>query len=127
MMVSLSSFLFFFVFFHSNLSFLFIGPYNNIKSWNYTALITAFDAKAYTYKVTTEAEAEEALQKVMLFLSFFSFFFVFFPSNLLHQALERKDALNFIECILDRDDCSKELLEWGSRVASANSRPPNPR
>merc|ERR1739848_434465 len=80
------------------------GPYNNIQSWNYSLIISAFatNASVYTYKVTTESEAEEALQK----------------------ALERKDALNFIECIIDRDDCSKELLEWGSRVASANSRPP---
>ena len=23
-----------------------------------------------------------------------------------------------------RDDCSSELLEWGARVAAANSRPP---
>ena len=32
--------------------------------------------------------------------------------------------LCFIECIVDTDDCSKELLEWGSRVAAANARPP---
>ena len=46
----------------------------------------------------------------------------------LEEALseERADCLNFIECIVDRDDCSKELLEWGSRVAAANGRPPNP-
>ena len=36
------------------------------------------------------------------------------------------DRLCFIECFTHRDDCSKELLEWGSRVASANGRPPNP-
>ena len=34
--------------------------------------------------------------------------------------------LCFIEAFVHRDDCSKELLEWGSRVAAANSRPPNP-
>lgn len=28
----------------------------------------------------------------------------------------------FIELIVDKDDCSKELLEWGSRVAHANGR-----
>ncbi|GAU40705.1 hypothetical protein TSUD_263550, partial [Trifolium subterraneum] len=28
--------------------------------------------------------------------------------------------------IAHKDDTSKELLEWGSRVSSANSRPPNP-
>ncbi len=32
----------------------------------------------------------------------------------------------FIEVVTHKDDCSRELLEWGSRVATANSRPPNP-
>jgi len=39
---------------------------------------------------------------------------------------EKKDFLCFIEVILHKDDTSKELLEWGSRVAAANGRPPNP-
>lgn len=39
---------------------------------------------------------------------------------------EKKDCLCFIEVIVHKDDTSKELLEWGSRVSSADSRPPNP-
>ncbi|KAH0997550.1 hypothetical protein GBA52_021414 [Prunus armeniaca] len=39
---------------------------------------------------------------------------------------EKKDCLCFIEVIVHKDDTSKELLEWGSRVSSANSRLPNP-
>lgn len=39
---------------------------------------------------------------------------------------EKKDCFCFIEVIVHKDDTSKELLEWGSRVASANGRPPNP-
>ncbi|KAF8721410.1 hypothetical protein HU200_023123 [Digitaria exilis] len=39
---------------------------------------------------------------------------------------EKKDSLCFIEVICHKDDTSKELLEWGSRVSAANSRPPNP-
>ena len=39
---------------------------------------------------------------------------------------EKQDCLCFIEVIVHKDDTSKELLEWGSRVSSANSRPPNP-
>ena len=35
-----------------------------------------------------------------------------------------RDGLCLIEVIIDRDDCSKELLEWGSRVSSNNGRPP---
>lgn len=39
---------------------------------------------------------------------------------------EQKDSLCFVEVMLHKDDTSKELLEWGSRVANANGRPPNP-
>ncbi|KAG5555029.1 hypothetical protein RHGRI_012537 [Rhododendron griersonianum] len=39
---------------------------------------------------------------------------------------EKKDRLCFIEAIIHKDDTSKELLEWGSRVSAANRRPPNP-
>ena len=35
-----------------------------------------------------------------------------------------RDSLVFIEALIHRDDCSAELLEWGSRVSAANSRPP---
>lgn len=38
----------------------------------------------------------------------------------------KKDSLCFIEVFAHKDDTSKELLEWGSRVSAANSRPPNP-
>lgn len=38
----------------------------------------------------------------------------------------QKDSLCFLEVQVHKDDTSKELLEWGSRVAAANSRPPNP-
>ncbi|KAF8749376.1 hypothetical protein HU200_012715 [Digitaria exilis] len=39
---------------------------------------------------------------------------------------DHKDCLCFIEVVAHKDDTSKELLEWGSRVSAANSRPPNP-
>lgn len=45
----------------------------------------------------------------------------------LETAIEKALAhggLSLIEVIIDRDDCSKELLEWGSRVSANNSRPP---
>jgi indolepyruvate decarboxylase len=29
-----------------------------------------------------------------------------------------------IECVIDRHDCSKELISWGRRVATANARAP---
>jgi pyruvate decarboxylase len=83
------------------------GPYNIIKNWNYTALVEAFancEGNVWTCKVRTEEELEEAIAAT-------------------HT---KADSLCFIEVILHKDDTSKELLEWGSRVATANSRPPNP-
>ncbi|XP_071714246.1 pyruvate decarboxylase 2-like [Rutidosis leptorrhynchoides] len=38
---------------------------------------------------------------------------------------EKKDCLCFIEVMTHKDDTSRELLAWGSRVATANSCPPN--
>ncbi|KAJ8650923.1 hypothetical protein MRB53_003946 [Persea americana] len=84
------------------------GPYNVIKNWNYTALVDAIhngEGKCWTAKVRTEEELKEAIQTANE---------------------EKKDCLCFIEVIVHKDDTSKELLEWGSRVSAANSRPPNP-
>ncbi|XP_065024364.1 pyruvate decarboxylase 1-like isoform X2 [Musa acuminata AAA Group] len=84
------------------------GPYNVIKNWNYTGFVDAInngEGKCWTCKVRTEEELEEAVAKA---------------------TGEMKDSLCFLEVIVHKDDTSKELLEWGSRVSSANSRPPNP-
>ncbi|OMP02436.1 hypothetical protein COLO4_11094 [Corchorus olitorius] len=84
------------------------GPYNVIKNWNYTGLIDAIhngEGNCWTTKVRCEEELIEAIEKA---------------TN------EKKDCLCFIEVIVHKDDTSKELLEWGSRVSAANSRPPNP-
>ncbi|KAJ7294355.1 hypothetical protein O6H91_20G032800 [Diphasiastrum complanatum] len=84
------------------------GPYNVIKNWNYTGLVDAIhngEGNVWTKKVTTEIELVEAIKAA---------------------EGEKKDCLCFIECILHKDDTSRQLLEWGSRVSAANSRPPNP-
>jgi pyruvate decarboxylase len=57
--------------------------------------------------------------------------FQVFREDELVEAIEtatglEKDSLCFIEVIVHKDDTSKELLEWGSRVSAANSRQPNP-
>lgn len=82
------------------------GPYNNIKNWNYAGLVDVFNAgegNGLGLKATTSAELTTAIEHA-----------------------KAHDGLVLIECTLDRDDCTKELLEWGSRVAKANSRPPTP-
>ncbi|XP_008805886.2 pyruvate decarboxylase 1 [Phoenix dactylifera] len=84
------------------------GPYNVIKNWNYTGFVDAIDngqGGCWTSKVRTEEELVDAISKA---------------------TGEQKDSLCFIEVIAHKDDTSKELLEWGSRVAAANSRHPNP-
>ncbi|KAL8109511.1 hypothetical protein AgCh_025570 [Apium graveolens] len=83
------------------------GPYNVIKNWNYTALVDAIhngEGKCWTTKVSCEEDLDEEIETA---------------------TGEKKDFLCFIEVICHKDDTSKELLEWGSRVSAANSRPPN--
>lgn len=84
------------------------GPYNVIKNWDYTGVVDAIhngEGKCWTAKVRTEEDLIEAIAKA---------------------TGEHKDSLCFIEVFVHKDDTSKELLEWGSRVSAANSRPPNP-
>ncbi|KAL4313204.1 hypothetical protein GQ457_01G038080 [Hibiscus cannabinus] len=84
------------------------GPYNVIKNWNYTGLVDAIhngEGNCWTKKVKSEEELLEAIEIA---------------------TGEKKDFLCFIEVLVHKDDTSKELLEWGSRVCAANSRPPNP-
>uniref|UniRef100_M8B9R4 pyruvate decarboxylase n=1 Tax=Aegilops tauschii TaxID=37682 RepID=M8B9R4_AEGTA len=84
------------------------GPYNVIKNWNYTGLVDAIhngEGNCWTTKVTCEEELTAAIETA---------------------TGDKKDCLCFIEVVAHKDDTSKELLEWGSRVSAANSRPPNP-
>ncbi|KAI4968239.1 hypothetical protein ZWY2020_005351 [Hordeum vulgare] len=84
------------------------GPYNVIKNWNYTGLVDAIhngEGNCWTAKVTCEEELTAAIETA---------------------TGKKKDCLCFIEVVVHKDDTSKELLEWGSRVSAANSRPPNP-
>lgn len=80
------------------------GPYNVIKNWKYMELIKVFNAEdgnARGFLVRTEKELAQSIE----------------------QALAH-DGLSFIEVIIDRDDCNKLLLQWGTRVSANNSKPP---
>jgi len=82
------------------------GPYNNIKNWDYKLLVEAFstgEGKVKSFLCNTNGELAEAIK----------------------FATENTEYLVFLECTLARDDCSKELLEWGTRISAANGRPPN--
>jgi TPP-dependent 2-oxoacid decarboxylase len=79
------------------------GPYNNIKNWDYADLVQVFNAgegNGWSCRVQTVGELAKAIRQA-----------------------QAHEGLALIECIIDRDDCTKELLEWGSRVAAANNRP----
>jgi indolepyruvate decarboxylase len=83
------------------------GPYNNIKNWDYAGLIQAFnaeDGRGRGIHATNGRELAEAIK----------------------VAVANHDGPTLIECIIDRDDCSSELISWGRLVARANGRPPNP-
>ena len=80
------------------------GPYNVINNWQYHQLLEVFNGKKYkakAFKVSTYRE----LLKVM-------------------AEIPKHDGLCFVEVILDKNDCNKNLLDWGARVAAYNSRSP---
>ena len=80
------------------------GPYNVLNRWDYAKLVEVFDPESkYSqhFKVTNEMELSQAITKAKDF-----------------------PGLNFIEVILARSDCNKNLLKWGSAVAHNNGRPP---
>ncbi len=81
------------------------GPYNVINNWNYSGLIEIFNSDCSTrclaLKVRTAGEIKEAIAQAQAF-----------------------DGLCLIEVLIDRDDCNKNLLKWGSYVAMANGEAP---
>ncbi len=86
------------------------GEYNVINNWDYTKLIQAMDngtGRLWTpdSQICNETQLAAALEAA---------------------AAEHSGKLCFIEVVIDREDTSPELLEWGARVAAANARPPKP-
>jgi pyruvate decarboxylase len=84
------------------------GPYNNVKNWDYAGLVGAFnaeDGRGRGIRARTGGELAAAIE----------------------AALANREGPTLIECVIDRDDCSPELITWGRRVAAANAHPPQPR
>jgi indolepyruvate decarboxylase len=81
------------------------GPYNTINNWNYAGLVEVFNndgkAQCLARQARTTGELKKSIADAMAF-----------------------DGLCFIEVFIDRDDCNKNLLKWGSYVATANGEPP---
>ncbi|WP_438382667.1 thiamine pyrophosphate-binding protein [Asaia sp. BMEF1] len=81
------------------------GPYNYIKNWNYAGLIDVFNAgegHGLGLKAHTSGELAEAIAK----------------------ARQNRRGPTLIECSLDREDCTEDLVRWGSKVGKTNARPP---
>jgi TPP-dependent 2-oxoacid decarboxylase len=74
------------------------------KNWDYAGLIDAWnadDGHGLGLTATTGGELADAISKVR----------------------EHKGGPVLIECQTAHDDCSPQLVEWGARVARANTRP----
>lgn len=83
------------------------GPYNVIKNWDYAGLIEVFnaaDGHGRGARAATQNELDAAIATAVA-----------------------HDGPSLIEVEIDRDDCSKDLLEWGRHVAANNGRPPRMR
>jgi TPP-dependent 2-oxoacid decarboxylase len=80
------------------------GPYNRIKNWDYAGLMEVFnadDGKGLGLRAATTGELDQAMERALA-----------------------HDGPCLIEVPIDPHDCSKELREWGGRVAVANGRSP---
>lgn len=81
------------------------GPYNVINNWNYASLVAAFNAEDQHPCLAQQARTAGELRSAI-------------------DAASRFEGLCLIEVFVDRDDCNKNLLKWGSYVATANGEPP---
>ena len=80
------------------------GPYNVINPWKYSQLVEVFRGEnkdAWSKKVQNIQQLKEAIS----------------------MAKDHK-GLCLIEVMLEKDDCNKDLLSWGGRVAAYNGRLP---
>ena len=81
------------------------GPYNYFKNWDYAGLMAAWnadDGHGLGLTATTAAELSDAIKR----------------------AHAHKGGPVLIECQIEHDDCTRQLLAWGAKVARANARPP---
>ena len=73
-------------------------------NWDYAGLVQVFNARTVrglATRATNGGELAIAIEK----------------------ALAHRAGPTLIECTIDREDCTKQLLEWGNRVAVAKARP----
>lgn len=79
------------------------GSYNKIKNWNYVLLVQVFNGEDGNVKglmVKMVGELQDVIKVVE----------------------ENIKGLMLIECLIDQDDCSWELIIWGYFVVVVNVR-----
>jgi pyruvate decarboxylase len=79
------------------------GPYNYFKNWDYAGLMAAWnadDGHGLGLTATTASELSDAIKK----------------------AHAHRGGPVLIECQIEHDDCTRELLTWGANVGRANTR-----
>lgn len=81
------------------------GPYNTLHEWDYTKLIDALNNQGVPC-LNEEATNIGELDSIM-------------------NKIEKFDGLCFINIHLDRDDCNKNLLKWGTYVSKSNAQKPS--
>lgn len=72
--------------------------YNDIQPWNYSELPKVFGNNAFSTKVHTEKELDQALKQVD----------------------ENRDKMCFIELVMDKDDCPENLAKLGKACEAKN-------
>ncbi|CAK9837008.1 pyruvate decarboxylase [Schizosaccharomyces pombe] len=81
------------------------GPYNRIQNWDFAAFCESLNGETGKAKGLHAKTGEELTSAIKV-------------------ALQNKEGPTLIECAIDTDDCTQELVDWGKAVASANARPP---
>ena len=84
------------------------GPYNNVKNWDYAGLMAVFNADDGAGIGLHAANGGQLAAAI-------------------GTAMANLDGPTLIECAIDRDDCSADLISFGRLVSAANGRPPRPR
>lgn len=84
------------------------GPYNRIQNWNYALFVQAFNSNKT--KGCALGLKADSIQEF---------------SNALVLAQSHTNGPALIECRIERDNCTKELITWVPYVANANNRASN--
>lgn len=123
------------------------GPYNDIPNWDYAGLMDAFNAPPHKTLLSASDQAKasgtssarrskawgmrvaspEELDAAILRASKDDLRSSTSTTSSEDDSKKRlRSAAAMIECVVAREDCSKELHEWGARMSKISGRSPAP-